>query len=210
MRVLTLNIASCRAGVDRVAGLLRTIDPDVAMLTEVARGQERALAQALGERVAVKGSTLRVRGYGNAILLHEPPRDVRRIRFPRMRPFERRGMVFATLRSGVTVAATHLGLGGVQRLHNAGLVIRALGERDPVILAGDLNEEPGGPAIALLLERYVDAFAVAGEGTGETFPSDAPLRRIDYVLCSSSLTPVKAAVVPIVASDHLGVVADIS
>jgi vancomycin resistance protein VanJ len=87
-------------------------------------------------------------------------------------------------------------------------LIETLAAYEPVVLGGDLNERPHRGAVAILSTRFVDAFERAGEGSGETFPATAPLHRIDYVLCSHDLGPVKAAVVPIVASDHLAVAVD--
>jgi endonuclease/exonuclease/phosphatase family metal-dependent hydrolase len=79
-----------------------------------------------------------------------------------------------------------------------------------VVVGGYLNDRPGGPATRLHFERFTDVFAKVGEGNGETFPATAPLHRIDYVLCSPDLTPVRATVVTLVASDHLAVLAEIA
>ena len=48
----------------------------------------------------------------------------------------------------------------------------------PAILAGDLNEEPGQPAMQELFTEWQRSFA---ENT-PTYPSDEPRLKIDYVL----------------------------
>ena len=45
MRVLVFNVEGFRAGVERVAEVIRVTDPDVAMLTEVRFGPARRLAR---------------------------------------------------------------------------------------------------------------------------------------------------------------------
>jgi endonuclease/exonuclease/phosphatase family metal-dependent hydrolase len=135
---------------------------------------------------------------------------VRTVVLSRRRRLEPRGAVIVAGPGGVTFVATHLGLSAPDRQSDARALLAALEDISSVVVGGDLNDRPGGPATQLLLERFTDVFAAAGEGTGETFPATAPLHRIDYVLCSPALKPVRAAVVPIVASDHLAVLAEIA
>ncbi len=84
------------------------------------------------------------------------------------------------------------------------------GRRPPVLLGGDLNEGPEGPAVGWLAERYWDVFAAAGEGDGFTFPTAGPRARIDYVLVSEGVTVDRAWVGDAAGlSDHLPVYADV-
>ena len=208
MRVVAFNISSCRAGLDRVIDALGELDPDVVVLNEVARGQDRAIGRAIG-RVSVKGNTLRLRGFGNAVLLRERPSSVRRLRLRRTRRRERRGALIVRLPAGATVAATHLGLGDEERVRHARQILRALEGVVPLIVAGDLNETTGGAAVGLLCAELTDAFAVAREGSGSTYPADVPAERLDYVLCSPDVRVVRTFVDDRVASDHRAVVADL-
>ena len=73
---------------------------------------------------------------------------------------------------------------GEERLRHAEEILDALPSGGPVILAGDLHEAPDGPAVHLLLTRFMDAFAVTGEGPGYTFPASSPAHRLDYVLAT--------------------------
>jgi endonuclease/exonuclease/phosphatase family metal-dependent hydrolase len=49
----------------------------------------------------------------------------------------------------------------------------------PIVLVGDLNATPGSPPIETLTRHFGDAGASAN---ASTYPSDAPEKRIDYVL----------------------------
>lgn len=208
MRVLVFNVQSLRAGVERVAEVIRRTDPDVALLNEVVRRPGAKLARMTNRRF-VFGPTRRWLGFGNAILVRDRPIHTIRRRFGLTPPFQRRGFVGALRSDEVLVVATHLGTSGEERGRHAEELLRALEAHDRIVVGADCNEGPNGPAVGILRERFTDAFATAGEGDGETFPADAPLHRIDYVFCSPSLTPRRAAVVPLIASDHLAVVADI-
>lgn len=209
LRVATFNIQSCRAGVDRVAGVLRATGADVLALTEVRRVHVKPLARMLGMHASF-GRTWRFRPFGNAILTGEKHRRIAHVRFSRTPDRQPRGMVAVRLPSGMTVAATHLGLSPDERIRHAKELLQTLRPiRDPVVLAGDLNDLPSGPAVRVLLHRFRDAFPTVGADPSFTHPAEAPLRRIDYVLVSG-LEVRNAAVLPLIASDHLAVVVEIA
>ncbi|WP_210769104.1 endonuclease/exonuclease/phosphatase family protein [Ruania alkalisoli] len=82
------------------------------------------------------------------------------------------------------------------------------------ILMGDFNARPEAPELAPLWTVVTDAWDEAGDGSGFSFPADAPDRRIDYVTVSDGVT-VLDAVVPDTAlaaqaSDHRPVVIDLA
>jgi vancomycin resistance protein VanJ len=91
----------------------------------------------------------------------------------------------------------------------------------PYILAGDFNSAAGSAPYRQLPPSWRDAYALAGRGFGNTYPSpahessDEPLRllmpmiRIDYVLTSPALRPVRAWTLALAESDHLAVVAEV-
>jgi len=80
----------------------------------------------------------------------------------------------------------------------------------PIILLGDLNAPPDAAELEPLLTRLHDAWEMAGDGDGFTFPADAPDRRIDYILVSSDIRVDSIAVLHSTASDHQPVVAVLS
>ena len=218
VRVLVWNVHGLRAGVGPVQAVIERENPDVLLLTEVGRTGFRLgrLARRLGLRVA-SGIRRWRRGVPNAVLVRPPWRIVAEglVVLPRGGGSHRRGFVPAVLgRSGhrLTAAAFHLGLSGTERLEHVRLISgRVPALRQPVLLGGDLNEQPGEPAAAWLAERLWDAFEVAGEPPGETFPAEGPAARIDYLFVTEGVAVSGARVVPEVggASDHLPLAVDL-
>lgn len=73
----------------------------------------------------------------------------------------------------------------------------------PVVLCGDFNDTPMSYALHTLRSAGLsDAFAEAGSGFGGTYIGDLPPLRIDYVLVSEEVTPVRVEVGEAVLSDH--------
>ena len=82
----------------------------------------------------------------------------------------------------------------------------ALPDTYPLVVAADVNEEPGGPAWQALSEGLVDAAA----GCGPTFPLRAPRRRIDVLLADPRLVVRDVRVPkPGPVTDHLPLVLDL-
>ncbi len=74
----------------------------------------------------------------------------------------------------------------------------------PLVVAGDLNTEPGDPAFTAFTDAgLVDALAAARPLP--TSPADDPREQIDHVLVSPDLVAADAVAVPGTASDHLPV-----
>jgi endonuclease/exonuclease/phosphatase family metal-dependent hydrolase len=214
LRVLAWNVHGYRAGYDRVGEVIAEQGPDVALLNEAGylRFRSRRLGSRLGMRVA-SGGGLRTR-IPNAVLVRPPWRLVEYAVevLPRSGSELRRGAVLATVgRAGrrLLAVATHLGLSGRERLRHAEVLTDLLvTHHHPVVLGGDLNEGPDGPAASWIAERFWDA--QAGDAGALTFPSADPRARIDYVFVSHGLAVESAWVAgDPEASDHLAVVADL-
>lgn len=150
-------------------------------------------------------------------LLYRPPwrvTDVEVRKLSREGRTLRRGFVAAHLwRPGMrlTAVSIHLGLADRERERHARELTDFLSVvKVPTVLGADLNEGPNGAAARWIAGRFYDAFAQAGEGSGETFPAEQPTARIDYLLVSDELR-VERAWVPDTArvSDHRPVVADV-
>lgn len=210
------NVHGFRAGMARVAEVIAEQDPDVALLNEAGYLGFRAsrLGRRLGMRVA-SGGGLR-RRIPNAVLLRPRWRLVEHAVevLPRAGSELRRGAVLATFgRAGrrLLAVAVHLGLLERERARHAEVLTDLLtGHHHPLILGGDFNESPDGPAASWIGERYWDAFANVGEADGLTFPSTDPRARIDYVFVSSGLRVERAWVAGgSDDSDHLAVVAEL-
>jgi endonuclease/exonuclease/phosphatase family metal-dependent hydrolase len=216
LRVMAWNVHGFRAGTPRVAEVIAEQGPDVAFLNEAGYLGFRVhrLARRVGMGVAAGGG-LRHR-IPNAVLVRPPWRVVeQRIEvLPRSGSELRRGAVVATIgRAGrrPVAVAVHLGLSERERARHAEVLTDLLtGRHEPVILGGDLNESPDGPAASWIGERYWDVFANLAETDGLTFPSADPRARIDYLFVSSGLEIERAWVAGEPdASDHLAVLADV-
>ncbi|HUG40440.1 MAG TPA: endonuclease/exonuclease/phosphatase family protein [Longimicrobiales bacterium] len=71
------------------------------------------------------------------------------------------------------------------------------------IVGGDFNAEPGSATIgSMLADGWRDAWSECGAGDGGTYPADAPIKRIDYVLLAPGFGCADARVVPTTTSDH--------
>lgn len=170
-------------------------------LNEVRRRHARALGRALGMPRYVAAS--RFGPYGNVVYTNQPVVAWRRHRFAGVARPHRRDAAIVTLASGLEVCAIHLGLAGDERTRHAGELLETLGTQS--IVAGDVNEPPGGPVGELLGARYNDA---CPDGA-PTFPASEPTARIDVVLVTPGIAITSCRVVATSASDHRAVVVDL-
>ncbi|MFM2295922.1 MAG: hypothetical protein RLZZ350_2335 [Verrucomicrobiota bacterium] len=85
----------------------------------------------------------------------------------------------------------------------------------PKIICGDFNTPDHGQLYALIAHEFVDSYATAGQGYGQTFPGDArtpiagyrPWLRLDYQFCDDHWRPAACTVEPLKRAQHLGLVA---
>ena len=212
LRVVSLNVRGLRDDRAALVRVLRKAAPDVVALQEPPRGpwagtRLRRVARAADLRVAVAGHGART----TALLVRadEAPVQGRAVRLPRRGGRVRRGVVLADVR-GVRVVGVHLGLHSAERQDHVRRVLALVREASgPCVVAGDLNEQPGGTAARQLTSVLRDAAADAGP----TYPAAGPTHRIDVVLVSSGIAVEHAAVLrdldASTASDHLPVVVDL-
>ncbi|WP_030145038.1 endonuclease/exonuclease/phosphatase family protein [Spirillospora albida] len=228
VRLLGYNIRSLRDDPAAVARVVRAIAPDVLCLQEVPRFrtwrvQRRRLARAVGMRV-VAGR----RACGLAVLAAP---HLERVRgefhlLSRAPGLHRRALALAALEihgTRLIAASTHLDLMPDPRRRHVGEILTRLDRARarygaPVVLQGDINEEPGGPSWTLLTSVFQDAHAVAPAGAAPTFSARNPHRRIDGVFADRNVevigcgVPVgDGALEPdyVLATDHRPVVADL-
>ena len=82
----------------------------------------------------------------------------------------------------------------------------------PTILTGDMNADFSAKDVFdPLLEQFDDAWTIAGDGDGLSFPCTDPYIRIDYILINknSNVKIKNAFLIKTLVSDHLPVVTDI-
>ncbi|PKW25591.1 endonuclease/exonuclease/phosphatase family protein [Phycicoccus duodecadis] len=201
------------------ARVVRAVDPDVLCLQEVPR---RLLAGARVRRFAAACGmdwTGRHRGSGGTTVLTSP--RVRVLggghhRLPVRWPDRTRG--FAEVRvlppggAPVSVVSVHLGLKAGERVAHTERILAALADREPLVLAGDLNEDDTGAAWRLI---DVPGRLRLVSPPEPTFPARAPRRRLDVVFASPGLRvrPHREVAVPDAvwarASDHRAVWVDL-
>ncbi|MBO0899525.1 endonuclease/exonuclease/phosphatase family protein [Cellulomonas sp. zg-ZUI22] len=217
LRVMTYNLRGLRGDVRALVDVVRAARPDVLAVQEPPRGWRgrwllRRFASRTGLRVVVGG-----RGARTTALLVVPHRAVRgasAVRLPLTPGLTRRGAATALV-DGVRVVVVHLGLRAEERARHVDLVRRRLlhGGDGPLVVAGDLNERPGGPSWgAFGAGGLLDAASVVGVDT-PTYPADVPRLRIDVVLADARLAVLGARVPDDagagVASDHRPLVVDL-
>ena len=222
LRVLTFNIkhGSTMNGdfdLDRIAGVIRDVNPDLAALQEVDAGTGRAkrldLVAELARRTGltgVFGPAMEFDGgeYGVAVLSRHPLGAVRREALPSPGKHEPRTALAVEVRlpdgKPLRFVSTHLEVASeADRLAQAGALNEVFGADDtPTVLAGDFNATPGSATMALLAGRWTIA---CGDNARPTYPSDAPRIKIDYVLYrpASAWQVLETRVIAdSVASDH--------
>lgn len=224
LRVLTYNVRSMRDDRAALGRVIRSAEPDVVLVQESPRFLRwRSLCAQLARRsnlVVVSGG----RYAGSNLILSTLAVDVistADVLFTREPRLHRRGTAIAVLTkrgSRFAVAGTHLDLVDAPRLRHVDeleeAIVTHVPDDVPVIVAGDINDEPGSPAWAALTKHRADAFAVGGSGSALTAPAAAPRKTIDGIFVDPRITVRSAHVVdgPDVerASDHCPVLAELA
>ncbi|MGQ9583790.1 MAG: endonuclease/exonuclease/phosphatase family protein [Anaerolineae bacterium] len=224
LRVMTYNVhrGFNADGALDLEGIARTIEaarPSVLSLNEVSRGRVMDggvdlllwLGRRLGMRYEFGPNVGGV--YGNALLSRYPIVGVRNYPFQTFHS-ERRGCLATAVQVGerqVLFLATHLDHeegAAPERAEQIREVLALWGKRQPAILLGDLNAEPGAPELSFLQPSgWQDAAAALTEKPAATFPAAMPVRRIDYIFLTADLEPLEVQVPTSLASDHRPVVA---
>jgi len=229
-RVMTYNVhqgfdAGDIPALDRIADTISREGPDVVVLQEVVRGwlidDQHDVIGYLAGRLAmayVYGPNVGDL-YGNAILSRYPLTEVRRVSYPKepgLR-YQPRGAVLARIGDDATamrvlIAVTHLDENsdaGAVRMEQVRALLNEVGTATPAIIGCDCNAKPDAPELKLITDSGFGDLALQSGGPDNTFPSDAPVERIDY-LFGVGVTAAQGHVVSSTASDHRGVVVNVT
>ncbi|MGQ9668504.1 MAG: endonuclease/exonuclease/phosphatase family protein, partial [Anaerolineae bacterium] len=227
LQLMTYNIrsgfgADDRFDLRRTAQTILKGDADIIALQEVNRGSG---LNGFTDDLMVLMDILRPAGYrywefgpaasltyGNAIISRYP--IVASENFPYSTVvLERRACLAARVKVGgrrlavYSTHLTHVGHSTPERLQQVQeLIGLTRPEGLPKTVMGDFNAIPETAEIRAMREHFRDAYALAGDPPGYTFPAERPAERIDYIFLSPELTPLEAWVMESTASDHRPVV----
>ena len=204
IRLLSYNLRSLRDDKNALVRIIRALRPDIACFQETPRffgwrQKVRALARRCDLRVAVHR-----RAAGVAVFTGPGVRILHR-EYRLLTPvptLHRRGVALAVVEVGgarLIAASTHLDLQDTARRAHAGQVLSRLGwvraaYGAPAVLAGDINEQPGGPTWRLLARPFPDAHLTAPAGDAHTYSAAAPRLRIDGVFADPRIRVIGCGV----------------
>ncbi|ALC23680.1 endonuclease/exonuclease/phosphatase family protein [Streptomyces pristinaespiralis] len=221
VRVLGYNIRSMRDDEEALARVIRACEPDLVFVQEAPRFFRWRKHAA---RLAAKTDLVMLSGGATAagpMLLCSLRATVERtedVLLPRTPGLHRRGFATAVVRfagARVGLISCHLSLAADERLAQAGLLLDRLKAMDVphAIVAGDINERPGGRAFGRLAGELQDCWAVAPWGGEHTSTAAGPHQRIDAVFATEGVEVLGCGVPDLppadlrAASDHLPVLA---
>lgn len=229
-RVMTYNIhvgvgMDKKLDLQRIADVINRAHPDLVGLQEVDRGVKRTEGKdEIAELAAMTrmdyafAHNLDYQGgqYGVAILSRSLLRNIDHRMYENKREAERRGMLKVEVDIGgrkLNFVTTHLDYQFADgRLFEAEQLLKFLsGITDPLVVVGDLNDEPRGSAYMLMLTRFQDAWSGSrAKGDGWSYPADKPIKRIDYIFyrAADGVQVKKAWLVDSLASDHVPLMAE--
>lgn len=203
IRILSYNIhhgegTDGKLDLERLAGVIKSVQPDVVALQEVDRGVKRTnkvdepaeLGRLTGMKPIFERNIIFEGGdYGNAILSRLPVTSHKNIPLPSHYVGEQRGALVAELtapdgRTPIRFIATHLDYrpNDGERKDSVKRLEELAGESPdrPTLLVGDLNSLPDSAVLSLFEANWKRSTSITSPLP--TFPSDKPTRQIDYVL----------------------------
>ncbi len=81
-----------------------------------------------------------------------------------------------------------------------------------IVFIGDFNFDPSSNAYNILTRgqdfKLCDSYRFVNDDSGYTFRSNAPFKRVDYIMCTFNLIPITSKVICTEASDHCAVVTE--
>ena len=223
MKIMVYNTMHCasyatnKIDFDLIADVIRTYDPDVIGLnemrgkgiTEAYGAQTEELSQRTGMEHKYFARAILVGGtepYGNALLSKIPIASAQTVPVPDPEPrgysgyYETRCLIKAKLENGLTVLVIHFGLNPDEQENAVKTVLEHL-EDEKCVLMGDFNVSPDDPVLDPIRARMRDT-AELFEGEKQSYPSDAPRIKIDYIFVSRDIEVIAADIPAVVGSDH--------
>ena len=195
IKIMTYNICNCLGldgvkDLDRTASVIKKNNPDFVMIQELDQKTVRSkgldILQELAKRtkmIGTFGKSIDFQGgaYGIGILSKVRPESVQTLPLPGQE--EPRALLIAEFKK-CYICCTHWSLREPDRLASAGIVTEKLQKLKKIVfLAGDFNAKPETPPAREMLKNWTCLST-----DDNTWPSDAPQVRIDYIF---AMDPVK-------------------
>lgn len=222
MKIMSFNTQHCLSYIEQkidyelMADAILSCEADAVGLNEIYTAQTEKLSELTGMKYCYFAPAIEVPGrglYGNGFLSKIPIIKASKIMIPDPEQraykgyYETRCIIKAELEGGVTVLVSHFGLNPDEQANAVKAVIESLAD-EKCIFMGDLNMVPENPLLDPIKSRMKDTAALFDE-PGQSYPSTAPDRKIDYIFVSHDVSVISADIPPIVASDHRPHVAEI-
>ena len=230
MKIMTFNTLCCRKYPENridyplMADVIKSFDPDIVGLNEMRDtgiepgfdAQVEKLSELTGMKYFyfAKATYFKNRGpFGNAFLSKIPIINVETVPIPDPEPrayngyYETRCVMKATLEGGITVLVSHFGLNPDEHENAVKTVLDIIPDKKCVLM-GDFNLTPDAPVLAPIQNALCDTALAVGKPQF-TFPSDKPIKRIDYIFVSKDVKVIDTDVINVVSSDHLPTVATV-
>ncbi|MFH0736748.1 MAG: endonuclease/exonuclease/phosphatase family protein [bacterium] len=212
----------------RIADLIKNNDADFVGLQEVDKGVERtskiniidSLAKLTGLYYSFyKNINYQGGEYGNAILSRYKIIADTNFHYNMIREGEQRGLLQIKVKiddDTLVFMTTHIDYreDDTERLLNVEELIQITQKykHTPIIVCGDFNDVPHSRTIKKMREYFIDVFSALNMDTLNTFPTETPNVKIDYIFTQDKtikenklfkLKILKAEVLHSTASDHL-------
>jgi endonuclease/exonuclease/phosphatase family metal-dependent hydrolase len=230
LRVATYNVHRCR-GLDgrtspeRIAAVIRSIEPDVIALQEVvgagphSPGHAEELGALLGMGwVMAPVRQLRGAQFGNVVLSRFPIHEHAQYDLS-WKTCEPRGCQRVDIRVGADTLHlynVHLGTAFLERRHQAGRLSAIVHDRrvgNPKVVLGDFNEWMRGLATQMLSARLQSIDLRAHLRRRRTYPGVFPVLHLDHIYYEGQVEVTKVELprtrLSVLASDHLPLVAEL-
>lgn len=121
--------------------------------------------------------------------------------------YEPRCLLKVKLENGFTFLVIHFGLNEDEHIHAVETVMENLAEKK-CILMGDFNVTPDNKVLKPIQEKMRDTAELFGKNL-MSFPSDKPVKKIDYIFVSPDTEVLSADIPEIISADHRPHIAEI-
>ncbi len=222
MKLMSFNTQFCTNFVTKeidfeiMADAIRKCDADVVGLNEMYDkshmeefdSQTKKLSDLTGMKYYgfAYACTLEEGTFGNGILSKIPIVEFSVINIPEkdvdksVMFYEPRCILKARLENGISVLITHFGLSEREYINAVETIMENL-EEEKCILMGDFNVLPENQVLNPIREKMNDTADLFTEPK-LSFPSDKPVKKIDYIFTSPDIKVLSADIPAIVSADH--------